>query len=348
MSRTIKTALLSFGLSGKVFHAPFLQLHQGFELIGTWERSKKIFCSQYPGTKTYQTLEELLSDKDVELVIVNTPTSTHFEYARQTLLAGKHAVVEKAFTSTAAEAKELKAIADKNGLKLSVFQNRRWDSDFKTVRKVISEGLLGEIVEANLSYDRYNPALSPKAHKETPSPGSGVVKDLGPHLIDQALVLFGMPESLFADIMITRAGSQVPDYFEIILRYPKHRARLRAGYFVREPAPSYIFHGRLGSFHKSRGDTQEPRLLGGEKPGHEGMREPDSEQGLLHTEKDGVIVKRKVETLPGNYLDYYEGVYKAITENKEIPVSASDGIRVMQIIEAAELSNKEKRVVSLG
>jgi scyllo-inositol 2-dehydrogenase (NADP+) len=347
MSRKIKSALLSFGLSGKVFHAPFLQLHPGFEVTGAWERSKKIFADHYPGTKSYQSIEELLADKDVELVIVNTPTSTHFEYARQTLLAGKHAVVEKAFTSTVAEAKELKSIADKKGLKLSVFQNRRWDSDFKTVQKVISEGLLGEIVEANLSYDRYNPGLSPKVHKETPSPGSGVVKDLGPHLIDQALVLFGLPESVYGDIMTTRTGSQVPDYFEIILRYPKHRARLRAGYFNREPAPSYIFHGRLGSFHKTRADTQEPRLLGGEKPGYEGMREPDSEQGLLHTEKDGVVVKRKVETLPGNYLDYYEGVYKAIAENKEMPVTASDGINVMRIIEAAELSSKEKKVVTL-
>lgn len=347
MTKKIKTALLSFGLSGKVFHAPFLNFHPGFEITGTWERNRKIFAEHYPGTKSYASLEELLADKGVELVIVNTPTYTHYEYARQTLLAGKHAVVEKAFTATPAEAQELRSIAEKNGLKLSVFQNRRWDSDFKTIRKVIDDGWLGEIVEAGLSYDRYNAALSPKVHKETPSPGSGVVKDLGPHLIDQALVLFGMPDGVFGDIMVTRTGSQVPDYFEIILQYPNHRVRLRAGYFVREPAPSYIFHGKLGSFLKTRGDTQEPRLLAGEKPTREGMYEPESEQGLLHTEKDGIVIRRRVETLPGNYLDYYDGVYKAIAENKEMPVTAQDGVRVMQIIEAAEISSREKRVVPI-
>jgi scyllo-inositol 2-dehydrogenase (NADP+) len=347
MPRKIKSALLSFGLSGKVFHAPFLQLHPGFEIVGAWERSKKIFADHYPGTRSYPTLEELLGDKDVELVIVNTPTYTHFDYARQVLLAGKHAVVEKAFTATVAEARELNSIAARKGVKVSVFQNRRWDSDFKTIRKVIADGLLGDIVEANLSYDRYNAALSPKVHKETPSPGSGVVKDLGPHLIDQALVLFGMPTSVVGDIMTTRAGSKVPDYFEILLQYPNHRARLRAGYFVREPAPSYIFHGKLGSFLKTRGDTQEPRLLAGEKPTNEGMMEPDSEQGLLHTEKDGVVIRRKIETLPGNYLAYYEGVYRAIAENKEMPVTGEDGLRVMQIIEAAETSSRERRVVDI-
>jgi scyllo-inositol 2-dehydrogenase (NADP+) len=347
VTRKIKTAILSFGLSGKVFHAPFLQLHPGFEIAGCWERSKKIFSEKYPGTRSYATLDELLADKDVELVIVNTPTYTHFDYARQVLLAGKHAVVEKAFTTTVTEARELKSIADGRGLKLSVFQNRRWDSDFKTIRKVLQDGLLGDIVEATLSYDRYNPALSPKAHKETVSPGSGVVKDLGPHVIDQALVLFGMPLSVIGDIMTTRIGSLVPDYFEIILQYPRHRVRLRAGYFVREPVPSYVFHGRKGSFLKTRSDVQEPRLLAGEKPSVEGMREPESERGLLHTERDGIVVREHIESLLGNYLGYYDGVFQAIANGKPMPVTAEDGIRVMQIIEAAEVSSSEKRVVTL-
>jgi scyllo-inositol 2-dehydrogenase (NADP+) len=348
MPGKIKTAILSFGLSGKVFHAPFLSLHPGFEIVGCWERSKKVFADQYPGTKSYSSLEELLGDKDVELTIVNTPTYTHYEYARKTLLAGKHAVVEKAFTATVDEARELKSIADQKGLKLSVFQNRRWDSDFKTIRKVIDGGMLGDIVEAQLSYDRFNPALSPKAHKETPSPGSGVLKDLGPHVIDQALVLFGMPESVFGDIMITRPGSQVQDYFEILLQYPRQRVRLRAGYFNREPIPSYVFHGTKGSFLKTRSDVQEPRLVAGDKPSKDGMKEPDSERGLLHTEKDGKVVREHIESLPGNYLDYYAGVYEAIANNKPMPVTAEDGVRIMQIIEAAEISSREKRVVSLS
>lgn len=178
MSKKIKTALLSFGMSGEVFHAPFIHLHQGFELAGSWERSKKKIGNFYPGVKSYTTMEDVLADKEVDLVVVNTPTYTHFEYAKKTLLAGKHAIVEKAFTANAAEAHELKSIAEKSNLKLSVFQNRRWDSDFKTVRQIVSSGWLGEVVEATFSYDRYNESLSHKVHKETPSAGSGLVKDL--------------------------------------------------------------------------------------------------------------------------------------------------------------------------
>jgi scyllo-inositol 2-dehydrogenase (NADP+) len=345
--KKIKTALLSFGLSGKVFHAPFLSLHPGFELVGCWERSKRVFTEHYPGSRSYTSLEEILGDDNVDLVIVNTPTYTHYEYGRKVLEAGKHAIVEKAFTATADEARDLKSIADRKGLKVSVFQNRRWDSDFKTVRKVIEEGLLGEIVEAQLSYDRYNPLLSPKAHKETPSPGSGVLKDLGPHIIDQALVLFGMPEGVFGDIMITRPNSQVRDYFEILLQYPGKRVRLHAGYFNREPVPSYVVQGTKGTFLKSRSDVQEPRLVAGDKPTREGMTEPDTERGLLHTEKEGKVVRELVKSLPGNYLDYYEAVYQALTSSKPMPVTADDGIKIMRIIEAAEISSSEKRVVSL-
>ena len=182
----IKTALLSYGMSGKVFHAPFLELHEGFELIGSWERSKQLIRKEYPKTKSYPSLESILEDKEIDLVIVNTPTDTHFDYAKKVLLAGKHVLVEKAFTTNVAEAEELASLAKEKNLKLSVFQNRRWDSDFKTVKDVLDKGLLGEIVEAEFHFDRYSPSLSVKAHKETLSSGSGILMDLGPHLIDQA------------------------------------------------------------------------------------------------------------------------------------------------------------------
>jgi predicted dehydrogenase len=347
MSNTVKTALLSYGMSGKVFHAPFIFLHPGFELAGSWERSKKLIGADYPGVTSYATMEDLLNDKTVDLVIVNTPTYTHFDYAKKVLEAGKHAVVEKAFTANAAEAEELKALAQKKGVKLSVFQNRRWDSDYKTVKKVVEEGLVGEVVEATFAYDRFNGALSYKAHKETPSAGSGIVKDLSPHLIDQALFLFGMPQRVFADVMITRPDSQVDDYLEILLYYKKHRVRLHSGYYVREPVPSYVIHGRVGSFLKTRADIQEAKLQAGEKPTKDGWTEPESEAGLLHTEKDGKVIREKVPTLPGNYYAYYDGVYEAIANNKEMPVMADDGIRVMTVIDAVYKSAKEGKVISL-
>jgi predicted dehydrogenase len=347
MNNKIRTALLSYGMSGKVFHAPFISLHPGLELAGAWERSKKLIQADYPGVTSYASMEDLLNDKNVELVVVNTPTYTHYEYAKKSLEAGKHTVVEKAFTATAAEAEELKAIAQKKGVKLSVFQNRRWDSDYKTVKKVVEDGLVGEVVEATFAYDRFNTALSYKAHKETPSPGSGIVKDLSPHLIDQALFLFGMPEKVFADVMITRPDSQVDDYLEILLYYKKHRVRLHSGYYVREPVPSYVIYGRVGTFLKTRADVQETKLQAGEKPTKEGWAEPDNERGFLHTEKDGEVIKEKLQTLPGNYYAYYDGVYEAIANNKEMPVTVDDGIRVMKVIDAVYKSAKEGKVISL-
>jgi len=334
-------------MSGKVFHAPFISLHPGFELKGAWERSKKLIAADYPGVTSYASMDDILNAKGVDLVVVNTPTYTHFDYAKKVLEAGKHCVVEKAFTATAAEAEELKAIAQKKGVKLSVFQNRRWDSDFKTVKKIVNDGVLGEIVEATFAYDRYNATLSYKVHKETPSAGSGIVKDLSPHLVDQALYLFGMPEKVFADVMITRPTSQVDDYFEILLYYKNFRVRLHSGYYVREPVPSYVVYGKLGSFLKTRADLQEAKLQAGERPTKEGWSEPEGEKGLLHTEKDGKVVKEKVNTLPGNYYAYYDGVYEAIANGKDMPVTADDGVRVMRIIDAVYLSSKEGRIVKL-
>lgn len=342
----IKTALLSYGMSGKVFHAPFIQLHKGFELTGSWERSTKNIEQDYQGTKSYSSLEAVLADDKVKLVVVNTPTITHYDYAKQALLAGKDVIVEKAFTTTVDEAVELKQLAEKINRKISVYQNRRWDSDFKTVRKIKNENLLGNIIEAEIHFDRYKAELSSKLHKETVQPGAGILNDLGPHVIDQALCLFGMPQSLFADVRITREYSQVDDWFDIYLYYPSIRVRLRAGLLIREAGPGFILNGTKGSFIKSRADVQETNLQAGMKPDITNWgEEPESESGLLHTEINGKTVREKVATLKGNYFEYYDAVYNAIINNKPMPVTADDGIRVMKIIEAAVKSSKEKRVI---
>lgn len=343
----IKTALLSYGMSGKVFHAPFLELHPGFELTGSWERSKKLIHNDFPKAKSYKSFEQLLED-DVDLVVVNTPVATHFEYAKKVLQAEKHALVEKAFTATVEEALELKALAEEKNLKLAVFQNRRWDSDFKTVKDVVDNGLLGEIVEAEFHFDRYNPSLSIKGHKETANAGAGIVKDLGPHLIDQALYLFGFPEAVFADIRITRDNSLVDDYMDILLYYPRFRVRLKAGFFVREAVPSFIVHGKNGSFLKSRGDIQEDALKMGKKPSLKNWGiESRSREGLLHTESGGKIIHENIPTLSGNYYDFFDGLYHSITENKPEPVTAQEGVNTMRIIEASIKSNQQRQVIQL-
>jgi predicted dehydrogenase len=344
----IKTALLSYGMSGKVFHAPFLELHPGFELLGSWERSKKLIQEEYPEVKSFPSLESILEDKSIDLVIVNTPVATHFEYAKKVLLAGKHAVVEKAFTTTIAEAQELAALAKEKNLKLSVFQNRRWDSDFKTVKKIVEDKMLGEIVEAEFHFDRYNPVLSPKQHKETANSGAGILKDLGPHIIDQALYLFGLPQAVFADIRFTREQTVVDDYIDILLYYSDFRVRLKASFFVRELNPSYVIHGKKGSFLKPRGDVQEDELKLGKKPNFDTWgKEPKSIEGTLHTESEGKIIYEKVPTLRGNYYDFFDGVYKSITYNTLEPVTAQDGVNVMQIIEAAIHSSEQKKAIYL-
>jgi predicted dehydrogenase len=343
----IKTALLSYGMSGKVFHAPFLELHPNFELMGSWERSKKLIQLDYPGVSSYPTLEAIL-DSEAELVIINTPVATHYQYAKQVLQAGKHAIVEKAFTTTVAEAQELAAIAKARGVKLAVFQNRRWDSDLKTVKQVVADGLLGELVEAEFHFDRYNPVLSPKQHKESANDGAGILKDLGPHLIDQALYLFGFPTAVYADIRTTRTDSVVDDWIDIALYYPDFRVRLKAGFFVREANPAYVVHGKNGSFLKHRGDVQEDELKAGKKLNLDDWgTEPIAKEGLLHTIINGEVVRKNIRTLQGNYYDFFDGMYQAIVNDSIEPVTALEGIQVMKIIEAAIQSSEEKKGIDL-
>jgi len=344
----INTALLSYGMSGKVFHAPFIVAHLGLNLTGAWERSKKNIQQDYPAVTSYSTLEALLADETVELVIVNTPNDTHFEYAKLALLAGKNIVVEKAFTTTVKEGEELKTLAEKQGKIISVYQNRRYDSDLRTVEKVIADNLLGDIVEAEFHYDRFKPAIGPKVHKERDSAGAGLLMDLGPHLIDEALLIFGMPDAIFADIRVTRQLSKVNDYFDLQLYYPNFRVRLKASGFVREAIPANVVHGTKGSFIKPRADVQEVDLIAGKKPSDPNWGvEPESGWGLLHTEIDGKIVKKFVPSSKGNYGDYYEGIYQAITANKPVPVTAEAGIRTIKVIEAALQSNLEKKRITL-
>ena len=345
MTTPIKTALCSFGMSGLVFHSPFLSINPGFNFYAVWERTKNEAEKKFPNVITYRTLEEMLADELVELVIVNTPNATHYEYTKKALEAGKHVIVEKPFTVNVKEAEELIALAKKQNKLLSVYQNRRYDSDYKTIKKVLDKKLLGDVVEAEFHFDRYREELSPKKHKEIPGPGTGVLFDLGAHLIDQALQLFGMPEKLFADIRIIRPLSKVDDYFEVLLYYPNLRVRLKASYSVRETLPGYIIHGLKGSFIKAKTDVQETMLQAGNMPGGKDWgTEPETEKGLLHTEIDGKEVREYIDSEQGNYDDYYSGIYEAIRNNKPLPVTAEEGENVIRIIETAFKSSKAERV----
>ncbi len=342
--KAIQSALLSFGMSGRIFHAPFLEIHPGFELVGSFERSQKNIQKAYSGTHSYDSLDEVIQDPDIELIIVNTPIPTHFEYASKALKAGKHVVVEKAFTNSTEEAFELQKIAHKVGKHIFVYQNRRWDSDFLTLKKVYESGQLGEIVEAEFHFDRYNGAKSPKMHKEVPGPGAGIIFDLGPHIIDQALHLFGKPTHVFADLRKTRPGTEVEDLFEILLYYPEMRVRLKAGYYFKVPIPAFQLHGKLGSFIKTRSDRQEADLDAGRKPqGDTWGQESPQDYGVLQV--DGGIPER-IPSEKGNFMAFYENVFQSLRGDANPAVSVQDGINSMRVIDAAMESSREKKVIT--
>ncbi|MEO8820576.1 MAG: Gfo/Idh/MocA family oxidoreductase [Ginsengibacter sp.] len=345
MTTPINTALCSFGMSGLVFHSPFLSINPHFNFYAVWERTKNEAQEKYSNVLVYRSLEKMLEDELIELVIVNTPNYTHYEYAKKALEAGKHVIVEKPFTINVAEAEELISLAKKQNKIISVYQNRRYDSDYKTIKKVLDNHLLGELVEVEMHFDRFREELSPKKHKETPGPGTGVLYDLGSHLIDQALQLFGMPEKLFADIRIIRPFSKVDDYFELLLYYPKLRVRLKASYVVRESLPGYILHGLKGSFIKPKTDVQETLLQAGHIPvGKDWGTEPETEKGLLHTEADGIIVREYITSEQGNYNDYYNAIFESIRNHKPLPVNADEGKDVVQIIVTAVESSRNQKV----
>jgi scyllo-inositol 2-dehydrogenase (NADP+) len=335
-------------LSGKVFHAPFISTNPNFNLVGSWERSTKNIEAAYPGTKSYNSYEELLADTTIDLVVVNSPNDSHYAYVKSALLAGKHVVCEKAFTNTSTEAQELDELAQKKGLKLAVYQNRRYDADFLTLQQLIQEDEIGDFLEIQISFERYRTTLSPKKHKESVTPGAGLLYDLGPHLVDQALVLSGMPLAVFADIRITRKVGIVDDYFTMILYYPSHRITLTSGMVFMTQLPGYKIYGTKGSFIKNRSDVQEAALIAGQKPTTANWgAEATSDFGTLYTDHNGLITNRVVPSIAGNYGMFYEKMADAILHNGTVPTSAQEGKNIIRVLEAARNSAFNKRVVGV-
>lgn len=343
-----KSGICSYGMSGKLFHAPFLDAHPGFELSAVVERNQHDSAARYPQAKLYRSVQELCADKDIQLIVVNTPTHLHYEQAKLVLQSGKNMVIEKPFSITVKEAEELTSLAEKNSLFISVYQNRRYDGDYRAVKEVLEKGLLGELREAEIRFNRYRPSFSGKQHKEGDMPGAGILYDLSPHLVDQAIQLFGFPEAVFADIWKMRDDVVAQDYFEILFYYNKLRVRLKATCIARESTYGYVLHGMKGSFLQQRSDMQEQQLQLGVKPSLETWcPAPAKPDGLLHTEINGEVIRKETTSAAGNYMGYYDDVYKALSGTGPNPVPAADGIRNMRIIEAALQSVAEGKVVTL-
>jgi len=349
---TIKTGIASFGMSGQVFHAPFIGTNPHFQLCTIVERSKELSKERYPDATIVRSVKEMVEDPDIELVVINTPDSTHYEYARMALEAGKHVVVEKPITTEAPQAEELIALSRRKGLMLSAYQNRRWDGDFLTVKDIINTELLGRLVEFESTFARYRNFIKPDTWKETGTSGGGLTYNLGSHLIDQAVQLFGMPEAVYANIATLRTGGMVDDYFHInLLRpqlNPELRITLKASYLMREPEPRFVLHGTLGSYVKHGVDNQEEALLRGENPDQPHWGEEDEQNwGILHTEANGSPLYGRYPTVPGDYNAFYQNIYEHLRLGKPLTSDACYVSNVIRIIEAAYQSAQQQAAVKL-
>ncbi|MCY1723104.1 Gfo/Idh/MocA family oxidoreductase [Prolixibacteraceae bacterium Z1-6] len=348
MISPIKTAIASFGMSGQVFHGPLLKINNGFKVVSVWERSKTISKKIFPDAQIVRSYEQILNNAEIELVIVNTPDEFHFEMAKQAISAGKHVVVEKPLAHKSNQATELVQLAKEKGIVFTVFQNRRWDNDFRTVQKVINEAKFGRLIEFESHFDRYRTFIAPDTWKEEGDEFSGVLYNLGSHMIDQAYVLFGMPKAVTAHLRIVRNAGVVNDYYDIRLEYNGFAALMKCSYLVKEPGPRYIIHGEYGTFYKSGMDPQEELLKAGHLPDEENWgTEPMENWGTMFYEEDGEDVEELIETLPGDYNIFYNNVYECIRNGAELLVKPEEAVDVLLILEACLLSNNEKRTIDL-
>lgn len=350
MDKIINVGLIGFGAGGQTFHAPIINTVKGLNLKkirAARPAQVSVAKEKYPGAEIVPTSDEIINDPEIELVVITTPNTSHYPLAIQALRAGKHVVVDKPFTINTNEADELIKLADEKKLILSVYQSRRFDSDFYTLQRIIKNNLLGDIVELESRYDRFRNYLKPNSWREENEPGSGILYDLGAHLIDQAQILFGLPMAVTADIRIQRKGGKATDNFELILHYPTIKVTLKGGMLVREPLPRFILLGTNGSFVKYGLDVQEEALKAGFTPQTKsgwGV-EPESIWGTINTEINGQHVIGKIHSEQGNYADFYLNIYKAISGKEALIVTALQARNNIRIIELAMQSQQERRTV---
>ena len=334
MTKSINTALAGFGMSGEFFMAPFIAANPGFNLTTILERHSERSKQFYPSVKIVKSFSEILNDSEINLVIIATPNSTHYDFGRQALLAGKNVIIEKPFTLTSNEAQELISIAQEKKLILSPFQNRRWDGDFLTVKKIIDSNVLGELVEFRSHFDRFRNYIKPNSWKEEPDPGSGLLYDIGPHLIDQVLQLFGNPNSVYADLRTTRKDSKIIDNFELILYYDRLKVILNSGYLYHQSLVRFALFGTEGSYIKNGLDPQEDTLkLSGYTPGPNWGKEPKKMWGTLSTYNSGKTNLQKYKTLPGSYQNYFQNIQEAILHQNQLIVTPTQAQQTTKIIE---------------
>lgn len=336
MSHNIITGVLAFGKSGSLFHCPFLELHSGFNLYAIVERTKKIAQLKYPNIKSYDSVDELLKNPKIELVVINTPSATHFEFGLKAIQAGKHIVMEKPFTVTLGEAKTLYKEAKMHGCLILPYQNRRYDSDYLSVKHVLQTGKLGDLIEVHFRYDRYIYALSNNLSKESPVPGNSIMYNLGAHIIDAAISLFGEPISWHKSAGKFRPNTQIDDYAQVHLKYTNGlQVFATASLLVAYPLPAFVLYGKNGAYVKERTDVQEDQIEAGMKPTDLlfGI-EADGKEGVLTYYENGTNkTQERIPSVPSNYINIFEDIYQSVRNNKPYLVTESQILKQIEILE---------------
>ncbi|MHA7137905.1 oxidoreductase [Rossellomorea arthrocnemi] len=342
----IKVGLVGYGFSGQSFHRPLLSHLEEFHIEAVLSSDEEKVLKDNEGATVVSSLEDLLQ-QDIELVVITTPNHLHYSMIKQALLADKHVVVEKPFVTNSVEGEELLALAEERGLHLSVFHNRRWDSDFLTIQKLLKEDALGQIYTYEAHFDRFRPAIKDR-WKENKIEGAGVLYDLGSHLLDQALTLFGTPQWVQADVFPQRNPEKAEDYFHITLGYDVLRVQLYSRSIVLDPGPRYQVHGLRGSYVKHGMDRQEDDLKAGRNPLDEEWGLEDEEYwGTLTTLSGDEVTSEVIPSEKGDYTQFYLGIYRTLRGNKPLPVKPEDALHVIKIIEACKESAESKSVIKL-
>lgn len=356
----INVAVLGFGLAGRVFHAPFVSAVPGLRLHTIVQRHGDEAATAYPeattGVRIARSASDVFADPAIDLVVVGTPNETHFTLAQAALHAGKHVVVDKPLATSGDEIVSLIRLAQAQNLLLAPFHNRRWDGDFLTTQQMLSAGTLGRLVTFASRFDRFRPVTRSHAWKESDHPGNGLLFDLGPHLVDQALALFGTPLSLTASVRHEREGTAIEDAFDLTLAFPNGlRALLGATVIAAEPAPRFLLHGTSGSYRKFGVDPQEPALVAGARVPSIGsaepwLREPETSFGQLALCPDPVrapstLTYTRPETQPGDYRGFYRNVLAAIRSAEPLTVRPIDAWRAVRVLELARQSSHEERTL---
>ena len=343
----INVGLIGFGLAGRAFHSQVISRVPGMRLAAILQRTGDEAAKAYPDAKIVRTLDELLALPDIRLIVVASPNETHAPFAKAALASGHDVVVDKPFTTSYAEAVDLVNFAEKSGRFLTVYQNRRYDGDFQAIRQLVADGTLGRIVRFETNYDRFRPNLKPNAWREKAAPGAGILFDIGPHVIDHAMVLFGKPEAVTADVRIERDGGIADDAFDIMFHYPDSmRAVLSSNILAASQRPRFLLFGTKGAFVKQSVDPQENNLRFGKIPAQGPWgAEPVESWGVL-TLSDGTnATQRSVPSGTGDYRDFYANV-RDVLEGKAQPfVSLPWALDVMRALELCRASSDQQRTL---